>query len=772
MPSPIISIKSASVIYGEHVGAPQKALDNISLDIFPNEFIIFFGPSGCGKSTLLYSIAGLEQLSSGSIHSNGFELSKLTIKDAVTYHRSTIGMVFQAYYLISTLTSLQNVTLPQVFTSKSKKLREEGAMHFLKRFGIGDHADMFPNQLSGGQQQRVAIARALINNAPILLADEPVGNLDSKAADSVLEVFTELKLKDRKTIIMVTHNPNHLKFADRVFYMRDGKIIREVANTPIEEKEKKEQEQEVRPAINHGLQDFAKIFPHLEEDQLKAKMVTWHLLNELDIQAEQRLEKIVSDYLKRNISIEQFIAIATMPVRKSGIGLYHPFAERIAQKLNRISAMSEYMLKHFQAYPDSYEQYQIILDQVTTYLFEITEYKPTQELLARMQSIVKSRLEGSLGHDGFMALLDKPYAQGGAGLNVRTARNVARQLEMILMHFDEMKRVASDKKSRAHLYGVKHKPEQLDIVKQQKKGSDIPAPIVVPKPPAAQMQPVLKVQHAVPAPVKAITATKAPVISAPPVPVEQTSTIPKLKPSPQSPQEHVRVQRSNGAPPSRNLLSSPPKVVSSPALHVDPVKKIQLQSIPLPQITEQNISIKKAVDSAPIPVPPPPSPVSVPLAPATSHVKSKSDLGRLESMLIQDLERMSQDLHQDSHRSFVIEEGTSRSSAPSPDALNQKTNLPQVIVPKPTSSVDVRSYAKPVRQPTRAQSVLPPKPPPRMYVPIEGMNESSHTPPENSKQVIRVTSSRNNELDAPTIIFADKTVDAQRERPRRIFTIQ
>lgn len=775
MANPIISIRNATIVYGEHDGTPQKALDDITLDIYPHEYVIFFGPSGCGKSTLMYSIAGLEQLTSGSIVSNGYELGNLSVQDAITYHRSTIGMVFQAYYLISTLTNMQNVTLPQVFTSKSKKVREAEALRYLTRFGIDQQAHKFPNQLSGGQQQRVSIARALINEAPILLADEPVGNLDSKAADSVLEVFTELNKKDGKTIIMVTHNPNHLKYADRVFYMKDGKIVREVRNEDIETAEKKEQE--VQPFINHGLQEFAKIYPNLEEEELKAKMVTWYLLNELDIQAEQRLEQIVGDYLKKKITLEEFQKIATSPIRKSGIGLYHPFAHHMASRLEHVTQMSEYMTEKFKSYPSSYEEYQIILDKVTAYLLEVTEHKATAELLARLQSIVKSRLEGSLGHDGFMALLDKPFARGGAGLNVRTARNIARQLELILMNFDEMKRGIGDKKMRAHLFGIKNKGEIRNAA-TTKAAEPVSKEVITPKiAPTAGTLPATPNETQLSPPEVKKRAT-LPTPSATPAKKEETQ-IPAISP-----------------------------VVHTPRIDVEQnATKQNKKEIPLAaEIPHAPTADKKVFTTAPVASTTKPLHTAVRksevVIPATSHGQSKSDLGSLERMTVEQLERLTENAQKLTNGSFVLPEvppvqteikhdvavaRVSPVASPAPAASTTPElpasrpaatipipapSAPHIITPKPSSSGDVRSYTKPVQYPQRAQSVLPPKPPPRLYVPIEGLGSTTSPKTTAEQPTAHVASSGNPSLGEPSIVFADKTDQMRKERPRRIITIQ
>lgn len=772
MATPIISIRNASVVYGAHSGTPQKAIDDISLDIYSREYVIFFGPSGCGKSTLLYSIAGLEQLTTGQIVSNGYDLTALSVADAIQYHRSSIGMVFQAYYLISTLTNMQNVTLPQVFSSSSRQVREAQALKFLERFGIDQQAYKFPNQLSGGQQQRVSIARALINEAPILLADEPVGNLDSKAADSVLEVFTELNKKDGKTIIMVTHNPNHLKFADRVFYMKDGKIIREVRNS--EEEVEKKKEQEIQPFINHGLQEFAKIYPHLEEEELKSKMVTWYLLNELDIQAEQRLEQIVGDYLKKKISLDDFVKIATAPIRKSGIGLYHPFAKHMAERLDHIAKMSEYMIAKFRTYPSSYDEYQIILDNVTAYLLEITEHKATGDLLARLQSIVKSRLEGSLGHDGFMALLDKPFAQGGAGLNVRTARNIARQLELILMNFDEMKRGIGDKRLRPHLFGIKNAGTIQQVV-----ASETNAPAGQ-KPEGANSE--NRAQSRAEA---GTTNTKI----TPPTMLPNASVAPKNPLASHVDRAQVAQDAKTSAhdqkqaliplSPSHQMGATQEAITHTPAIdrkasRADASKLAQVTGAPSPLEQTGNKRLHTTTRKSEVHVP------------RTSHAASRSDLGALERMTVEQLERMTEEAQRQHNTSFILPDtitsGPITSRAPSVNSTTSATKHPSpiaqsltkpivvsapsaapVIMPK-TSSGDVKSYVRPVQHPQRAQSVLPPKPPPRMYVPIDALTVPDRSSERSISRMPQQSYAEHFEYSDPDVVFPMKVQSASQER--------
>ena len=212
----------------------MRALDNINLEINPQEFVIIFGPSGCGKSTLLYAISGMETHYFGEILIAGENLAKLSALKLAQFRRNRTGLVFQAYNLIPTLNVLTNVLLPQIFKGASAFTRLKKAKKLLGKFGLLTFVSRLPQFLSGGQQQRVAIARALINNPDIILADEPLGNLDSKSALEVMKILKELNEKESKTIIMVTHEALYLKYAEKIIYMKDGGIIKIETQKPIE----------------------------------------------------------------------------------------------------------------------------------------------------------------------------------------------------------------------------------------------------------------------------------------------------------------------------------------------------------------------------------------------------------------------------------------------------------------------------------------------------------------------------------------------------------
>jgi putative ABC transport system ATP-binding protein len=201
------------------------AVDHLDLDIARGEFVAVVGRSGSGKTTLLNLLAGIDRPTSGTVRVAGSDLAALSESGLAAWRGDNVGLVFQFFQLLPTLTVVENVMLPMDFARKIPVgERRDRAQHLLDRVGIGDQADKLPSTLSGGQQQRAAIARAMANDPPILLADEPTGNLDSTTADAVLALFADLNA-DGQTIVVVTHEPDIRSVAGREVTLRDGRIV-------------------------------------------------------------------------------------------------------------------------------------------------------------------------------------------------------------------------------------------------------------------------------------------------------------------------------------------------------------------------------------------------------------------------------------------------------------------------------------------------------------------------------------------------------------------
>jgi len=199
---------------------------DINLKIKKGEFVCIMGASGSGKSTLLHLIGCLDKPTYGKIFIDGIDVSKMSENELAEIRKNKIGFVFQFFNLYPTLTALENIELPMIIAKKDRKYRRKRAMDLLKVVGMEKFKDNFPSELSGGQRQKIAIARALANDPPIILADEPTGNLDSKSGKEVMEIFKKLN-EEGKTIVVVTHNKEVAKYSERIIYLKDGKIINE-----------------------------------------------------------------------------------------------------------------------------------------------------------------------------------------------------------------------------------------------------------------------------------------------------------------------------------------------------------------------------------------------------------------------------------------------------------------------------------------------------------------------------------------------------------------
>jgi putative ABC transport system ATP-binding protein len=219
----------ASKIYGDAAADTEvRALDGVDITFAHGVYSAIMGPSGSGKSTLLHCIAGLDTLTSGQVFLGDLEISALSEKELTQVRRDRIGFVFQAYNLIPTLTALENITLPSALAGRHPD--QEWLDHVIDIVGLRPRLRHRPSELSGGQQQRVAVARALAGRPDIIFADEPTGNLDSRASNEILEFMRNAVQEFGQTIVMVTHDPNAASYASRVVFLADGKVTDELAN--------------------------------------------------------------------------------------------------------------------------------------------------------------------------------------------------------------------------------------------------------------------------------------------------------------------------------------------------------------------------------------------------------------------------------------------------------------------------------------------------------------------------------------------------------------
>ena len=221
----ILKVENLTKVYGK--GTTQVvALDHVSFSVKKGEFVAIVGASGSGKSTLLHLLGGVDRPTSGKVWIDGEDIYNLDDDKLAIFRRRQVGLIYQFYNLIPILTVEENITLP--LNLDNRKVNQENLSSLLKLLGLENRKNHLPNELSGGQQQRTSIGRALITNPTIILADEPTGNLDSKASDEIVELLKKSNKEYKQTIIMITHNMEIAACADRIIQIEDGKIVKEV----------------------------------------------------------------------------------------------------------------------------------------------------------------------------------------------------------------------------------------------------------------------------------------------------------------------------------------------------------------------------------------------------------------------------------------------------------------------------------------------------------------------------------------------------------------
>ena len=221
----VIEVKELYKLYrvGDEV---VRALDGVGFEIYEGEFCAIVGTSGSGKSTLLNMLAGLEKPTKGSVVIAGQHIEGLTEEQLVRFRRANVGFIFQSFHLLGTMNALENVALPLSFRGVPRDVRMKKADKMLELVKLKKHKKHLPNQMSGGQQQRVGVARALVVDPKIIFADEPTGNLDSHTSEDVMRLMQQVVREQKKTLVMVTHDSHLATYADRVFHIRDGKILK------------------------------------------------------------------------------------------------------------------------------------------------------------------------------------------------------------------------------------------------------------------------------------------------------------------------------------------------------------------------------------------------------------------------------------------------------------------------------------------------------------------------------------------------------------------
>ncbi len=227
----VVRLRALGKAY-EEAGLQRTILHALDAEIREGDFVVLLGKSGSGKSTLLNLIGGIDKPSSGEVLIRDTNLTRLSERDLTLFRRDHIGFIFQFFNLIPTLTAMENISLPYELRGERMKTGEKKALALLERVGLANRARTYPDRLSGGEQQRIAIARALIHEPFLILADEPTGNLDEDTGESILKLLLELTRDMGRTLIMATHNPEIVPYADVVYRLHEGKLTAEGERQP------------------------------------------------------------------------------------------------------------------------------------------------------------------------------------------------------------------------------------------------------------------------------------------------------------------------------------------------------------------------------------------------------------------------------------------------------------------------------------------------------------------------------------------------------------
>lgn len=424
--SSVIKLENVNLWYDKGKPTEVRALKDINLQIDKGDYVAFFGPSGCGKTTMLYALSGIDHVNSGNVIVDGRNIVGLSSSDLSVFRQTSIGIIFQQFNILPSLTVVQNVSLPMSFVGKSPEEAQEEAQKLLNRLNIGSLANRYQFELSGGQQQRVGIARALANNPPIIVADEPLGNLDSVNAKNVLEFLKELNEKDGRTIIMVTHEAWSLRDVKTVHYMKDGVITSTQHQTA----------QTAADAISEHL--LSEIDPTKKAkgplgEELSARVLSNFLLRGYSMDEIRRFEFNLKERLKGKINSETFREILDRPFKAGGVGLWKGKAARLAKytdeiihKRHDVNAVYRIIEKH----PELSIEDEV--RQIRNWLLADYDGKVSQPQIASFDQAITDRMRNSLSSDQFKAVLDLAQRKNGVGFTFRTSERLAEKMETIM----------------------------------------------------------------------------------------------------------------------------------------------------------------------------------------------------------------------------------------------------------------------------------------------------------------------------------------------------
>lgn len=430
MAKPFIVCRDLDITYNEGKSNEFKALQNVNTDLYEGEYIILFGASGSGKSTLMYAIQGSLPPSGGTLLIAGDDIYSYPPAERVYFQRHVMGIIFQQFNLIPSLSVLDNVALPQIFSNADKATRERRAQGLLDRFGVGMVSHKIPAMLSGGQQQRVSVARSMVNDPRILLADEPTGNLDSISTKQVMDKIDEINSFDQRTIIMVSHNAAHLQYAHRVYYLKDGFIVREVVNP---------QRAQIKPVkqgetIVTELEQLARLFPYDSVSTLRVKSLVNYLTQPYSFDQIVRLERALGMLINGKIHKRHFIDMLSKKYEDGGVDIEKKVAEHMAKKaIQMIDQAGD--IRRFRGNKDMesafFEQHKFS-ERLREYLMGEFGVRLTKKQQSDLVELIADRVSGVSDADTFHKQLESKAHNDGMGFKPDVADELARYLEKLI----------------------------------------------------------------------------------------------------------------------------------------------------------------------------------------------------------------------------------------------------------------------------------------------------------------------------------------------------
>ncbi len=430
MAKPLIVCRNLDIIYNKGKSNEFRALQNASTDIYEGEYIILFGASGSGKSTLMYAIQGSLPPGGGTMLIGGEDIYNIPVDDRIYFQRYIMGIIFQSFNLIGSLSVLDNVALPMIFANVNKPTRERRAQSLLERFGVGHVSHKIPAMLSGGQQQRVSVARSMVNDPKILLADEPTGNLDSVSTQQVMDKIDEINTFDKRTIIMVSHNAAHLSYAHRVYYLKDGFIVREVVNP---------QRKQIKPVkegetIVTELEQLARLFPYDSVDTLRVKSLVNLLTQEYTFDQLERMERVMSFLIEGKVDKTAVIKALVLPYEQGGVGIPEKDARKMVHIATKIVGQAEDIRRFRKKHTDDhvfFDQHRLA-ERLRDHLLQSYRLALSKKQDENLVELIADRVVGVSGEDEFNAELMKGVSVGGLALSEKEADDLTRYFEKII----------------------------------------------------------------------------------------------------------------------------------------------------------------------------------------------------------------------------------------------------------------------------------------------------------------------------------------------------